>query len=155
LKRQSDTNAQTKRQLKRTTFFLERSLYGATIFKELRDAGLTVEAHGTRFRHNTEDVDWLAVVGEKKWVVLMRDLSIGRNPIELNALLYAKVRAFVLQRGDWPDAENARIVITAMPKILRILRECKFPFIAKIMKDTSVFVWKTQPVKEKRRTHKG
>jgi hypothetical protein len=72
---------------------------------------LKVEAHGTRFRHNTEDVDWLAVVGEKKWVVLMRDLGIGRNPIELNALLYAKVRAFVLQRGDWPDAENAKLVI--------------------------------------------
>lgn len=116
------------------------------IFEELRKAGLTVEAHKTRFRHNTEDVDWLAVVGEKKWVVLMRDLAIGRNPIELNALLYAKVRAFVLQRGDWPDKENAELIISVLPKIFRLLRECKFPFIAKIMKDKTVFIWKTKPI---------
>lgn len=122
-------------------------MYGDIIFDELRNAGLKVEAHKTRFRHNTEDEDWLEVAGEKKWIVLMRDLGIGRNPIQLNALLYAKVRAFVLQRGDWPDAENAELILSVLPKIFRMLREKNFPFIAKIMQDKTVFIWKTEPVR--------
>lgn len=117
------------------------------IFQELRNAGLKVEAHNTRFRHNTDDADWLRVVGEKKWIVLMRDLEIGRNPIELNALLNARVRAFALQRGDWPDGENAKLVLSVIPKILRVLRENNFPFIAKIMKNETVFIWKTETVR--------
>lgn len=76
----------------------------------------------------------------------MRDLAIGKNPIELNALLYAKVRAFALQRGDLPDAENSRIVIAALPKILRILTEHSEPFIAKITKGGNVYLWKTKPI---------
>ena len=117
------------------------------IFQELRNAGLQVEAHHTRFRHNTEDIDWLAVVGEKKWIPLMRDLEIGRNPIELNALLSARVRAFVVERGDWPDSENAKTIIGALPNILRLLRENNFPFIAKVRRDHSVLLWKTEFVK--------
>jgi len=81
----------------------------------------------------------------------MRDLAIGRTPLELNALLAARVRAFVLQRGDWPDDENAQLVISVIPKIFRMLREHKFPFIAKLMKDGSIFLWKTQPMRVKRK----
>jgi hypothetical protein len=92
----------------------------------------------------------LAEVGEKKWIVLMRDLNIGRNAIELNALLSARVRAFALQRGDWPDSENAKKIIGALPKILTILRDNRYPFIAKIRKDMSVHIWKTEPIWIKR-----
>ena len=77
----------------------------------------------------------------------MRDLEIGRNPIELNALLSARVRAFVVERGDWPDSENAKTIIGALPNILRLLRENKFPFIAKVRRDHSVLLWKTEFVK--------
>ena len=52
--------------------------------------------------------------------------------------------------GDWPDTENAELLINVISKILRLLRENKFPFIAKIMKDKSVFIWRTQPMRIRR-----
>src|SRR5947207_15847547 len=92
LRKQSDTNEHFRRQLKRTTFFLDRSFGGNLILGKLRDAGFKVESHHKRFRHNTPDTEWLAVVGEKKWIALTRDAMIGRRLLELDALLAAKAR---------------------------------------------------------------
>jgi len=73
IERRSSTSTASEKQLKRTTFFLERSFGGKLVLEKLRKAGLKVEPHQARFRHNTPDTEWLAVVGEKKWIVLMRD----------------------------------------------------------------------------------
>src|SRR5688500_9524121 len=133
-KRRLITSEHYQRQLKRTTFFLERSLGGRTILEELRSAGLQVEPHKKWFRHDTPDEDWLPVVGEKKWIVLMRDFRIGRRVIELNALLSSRVKAFALISGDQQDKQSAETLIKAMPKILEMIETNHFPFIAKIHK---------------------
>jgi len=111
--------------------------------EELRKNGVNVEPHSVWFRHNTEDVDWLPVVGEKKWVVLTADTSIGRRPIELDALLAAGVRAFAPTQAHLTGCEMAQLFLDAMPQILRVLEENRFPFIAKIHHDRSVSIWKT------------
>jgi hypothetical protein len=115
------------------------------IFERLRDAGLIVESHHVRFRHNTEDEAWLGVVGEKKWVVLTRDQMIGRRLLELDALLAAGVKAFVLVTHGLTDSENAKIIIDSIPKILGMVAQNRFPFIAKIRQD-DVVLWKTEPM---------
>jgi hypothetical protein len=125
------------------------------ILEELRKVGVKVEPHSAWFRHNTEDTEWLAVVGEKKWVVLMRDKAIGRHPLELDALLGARVKAFVLTRGELSASETATILINAMPHMLSTIEENRFPFIAKIYQDGSVGVWKTEPIRQKGRKSKG
>lgn len=111
--------------------------------EELRKHGVKVESHSVWFRHNTEDVDWLAVVGEKKWVVLMCDVSIGRRPLELDALLAARVKAFVLTQSHLTAPEQTQVLINAMPQMLRMVEDNRFPFIAKIHQDGSVDLWKT------------
>lgn len=121
----------------------------------MRKAGVTLETHSTWFRHDTPDVKWLEVVGEKKWVILKRDKKIGERIVELNALIYSGARSFVLAQGSLPDAENAQIVIKALPAILKILDEHKHAFIAKIYMDSSVKIWKTEPVVEKGVKKKG
>src|SRR5258707_7234289 len=143
-KKRSSTSTPKEKQLRRTTFFLERSLGGSLVLEELRKAGVKVEPHQARFRHNTPDIEWLAVVGEKKWVVLMRDQNIGRRPLELEALLQAGVRSFVLVEGQLPDRENAKILIKAIPRMLAMISEHQFPFIARVRRDSSVVLWKTQ-----------
>ncbi|MGH9799395.1 MAG: hypothetical protein ACRD82_03445 [Blastocatellia bacterium] len=157
-KKQSNTNADYKRQLKRTTFFLDRSVCGNVVIESLRKVGAKVEPHWTRFRHDTEDVEWLAVVGEKKWVVLMGDKAIGRHALELEALLEAKVKAFILTRGGLSAAEQSKMLTDALPQMLRMVEETRFPFLAKIYMDGSVAIWKTEPKfqkgrKSKRRYH--
>jgi len=127
-------------------FFIERSLEGKIVVETLRDAGVTVETHMTRFRHNTPDEDWLRVAGEKKWIVLMRDKKIGQRPIQLQALFQARVRAFVLVTGELKDAENAVILVKALPRIQTIIAskaEYPPPYIAKIHRDGGVFMWRT------------
>jgi hypothetical protein len=143
-RRQSITNEHYQRQLKRTTFFLERSLGGKIILEELRKVGLQVEPHKKWFRHNTPDEEWLPIIGEKKWIVLMRDLRIGSRVLELNALLTGGVKAFALVAGEVPDKRNAEIVVKALPKILDVIAENDFPFIAKVHKNGSVELWKTE-----------
>src|SRR5258705_8537713 len=142
-KKLSSTSTPNVRQLKRTTFFLERSFGGSLVLAELRKAGLKVVPHSARFRHNTPDIEWLKVVGEKKWVVLMRDQNIGRRPLELEALLQARVKAFVLVEGQRPDRENAKVLIKATPRIVKMLADYDFPFIARVRRDSSVVLWKS------------
>jgi hypothetical protein len=96
------------------------------------------------FRHNTEDPIWLARVGEKKWVVLSADVNIGNNPLELDALLASQVKAFFLSHASNFNArEQVKLIVNAIPQILRMLEENRFPFIAKIHQDGSVALWRT------------
>lgn len=113
-----------------------------------------MEPHSTWFRHNTEDVEWLQRVGEKKWVVLMGDKAIGRRALELDALLEARVKAFVLTRGGLTAHEQADMLINAMPQMLQMVEENRFPFLAKVYMDGSVKVWKTEPKIQKGRRSK-
>jgi len=143
-------SAHYQRQLRRTTFFLDRAFGGKLILEKLRKAGLRVESHHVRFRHNTPDTEWLAVVGEKKWIVLTRDAMIGRRRLELDALLSAGTRVFVVVSKDFTDEASANVIIAALPKILKMLDENRFPFIAKIHKNSAVDLWKKEPM-----IHKG
>lgn len=116
--------------------------------------GANIESHGVRFRHNTKDVDWLVVVGEKKWVVLMGDKAIGKHHLELEALLEAKVKAFVLTRGGLRASDQVQILKKALPKILQITEDSDFPFIAKVYTDGDVDIWKTKPMIQKGRPNR-
>lgn len=115
------------------------------MLEALRKAGLTIEPHDRWFRPDTPDVVWLPEVGKRGLVVLMRDKKIGTRHLELEALLNAGVKAFVLVVGDKTNEENAAIIIKAMPRILQAVREYRFPFIAKIQRQSTVNIWKTRP----------
>lgn len=112
-------------------------------------AGLKVESHHVRFRHNTPDAVWLEVVGEKKWIVLTRDAMIGRRFLELDALLSAKTRVFVVVAREYSDEASGNIIIEALPKIFKLLDENRFPFIARINDSGSVTLWKKEPIRLK------
>jgi hypothetical protein len=144
-----NTSAHYQRQLKRTTFFLDRAFGGKLILEKLRGAGLTVESHHVRFRHNTPDAVWLQAVGEKKWIVLTRDAMIGRRHLELDALLSARARVFVVVAKEYTDEASGNIIIAALPKILKMLDESRFPFIARITDSGTVNLWKTEPMRRK------
>ena len=118
---------------------------GKQVAAALREAGLKVETHGTWFRHDTPDDIWLTVVGYFGWVVLKRDKKIGRSLIELDALLDAEVKSFVMASGQLKDIENASIFIEALPKIFHMIDANDFPFIAKVFRDGTVELSKTKP----------
>ena len=82
-------------------FFVDRSLGRRVIPNALRDAGARVELHDDHFSQDARDQVWLAEAGKRDWVVLTKDKHLRYRAVETNALMSAKVRAFVLTaRGD-------------------------------------------------------
>jgi hypothetical protein len=75
---------------------------------------------------------------------MVRDQKIAKRILELDALLDGGVKAFVLVSGQLTNAENAAIIIKAMPKILKMIEQNNFPFIAKIQRHSTVALWKTK-----------
>jgi hypothetical protein len=81
------------------------------------------------------------VVGQNNWKVLMRDQRIGTRKVETEALLNSGVQAFVLVSGELKNADNIAIIKKALPKILLMLAQNDFPFIAKVSRQGTVKLW--------------
>jgi len=119
----------TPRPVSDLVFFIDRSLGRKQVAQALREAGATVEVHDDQFPQATPDVDWLAEVGRRGWVVLSKDERIRRNRIERTALEAARVRAFFLTQQDITGQEMAELFSNALPGMTRRAVSEPAPFI--------------------------
>lgn len=110
-------------------FFIDRSLGRKQVAEALREVGGTVEVHDDHFPQTTPDVDWLAEVGRRGWVVLSKDERIRRNRIEREALEAAHVRAFFLTQQDITGQEMANLFRDALPGMTNRAISQPAPFI--------------------------
>lgn len=110
-------------------FFIDRSLGRKYVAQALREAGATVEVHDDHFPQTTSDVDWLAEVGRRGWVVLSKDERIRRNRIEREALEAARVRAFFLTQQDITGQEMASLFKDVLPGMINRAISQLAPFI--------------------------
>lgn len=94
--------------------------------------------HDEQFPPDARDADWLPEVGAKNWVVLTNDRHIRYRPLELAALRASKVRAFVFTKGNLTAEEMAAVFLRSLPKVYRLLRKKKGPFIAAISRHSDV-----------------
>ncbi len=120
------------------TFFVDRSLGARVVVEGLRAAGETVQAHDDLFPQDTDDEVWLPAVGEKRWVVLTKDVRIRRDSLPRTALIEACVAAFVLVRGDVNGSVMAGAFVAAIPRMKKVLRRFDVPFIASVSIDGNV-----------------
>ena len=97
---------------------------------ELAAAGYEIRPWYDHFP-GTDDIEWLPASGEQGWVLLTKDKDIRRRPLEIDAILSARVRAFVLTATDLRRDEQAEIFKKAIPKIHRICRR-PGPFVYNI-----------------------
>jgi predicted nuclease of predicted toxin-antitoxin system len=140
-KRRSGTSIPPEKQLERYTFFVERSLGENKVAQALRNIGLNVERHKDRFAQDANDVDWLAVCGQRGWVVLTKDKAIRYNELELAALISAGVATFVIASGEMRAEDMSDAFIKALPQIARFLKNKEMPFIARVSPDGVVAMW--------------
>jgi len=110
-------------------FFIDRSLGRKQVAQALREAGATVEVHDDHFPQTTPDVEWLAEVGRRGWVVLSKDERIRRTRIERAALEAARVRAFFLTQQDITGQEMAELFSNALPGMTKRAVPEPAPFI--------------------------
>jgi predicted nuclease of predicted toxin-antitoxin system len=98
----------------------------------LRTAGVEVEIHDDHFAQNATDAHWLAVVGQRNWVVLTKDDRIRYHPAELQALRQASVAAFILTAKNLTGPEMAAAFVAALPGIHKTLASQSRPFVAAV-----------------------
>jgi hypothetical protein len=62
-------------------------------------------------------------LGERQWVLLTKDKNVRRNQLEVEAILNAGVRAFVITATNLNHQQIADLVSKAIPKIARLSRQ--------------------------------
>ena len=123
-----------------TVFFIDRSLGIEPIRAELIKAGLVVEIHDDHFARDAEDRVWLRAVGERGWVVLTKDQRLRYRPLEIAALRASKARVFVLTAGNLRGIEIAAVLLTALPRICKVLHSRRGPFVARVSQSGNVTI---------------
>jgi predicted nuclease of predicted toxin-antitoxin system len=124
--------------LKPPTFFLDRALGKRKVADALRATGAPVEVHEDHFPSDARDEDWLSEVGKRGWVVLTKDRHIRYRASEKRALMRAGIAVFVLTSGNLTGDDMATAFVAAMPRIQKLLRSLKPPFIAKVTRSGTV-----------------
>ena len=77
------------------------------------------------------DVDFLPIIGQREWVLLTKDKRIRKNQLEVEAILNAGIRAFVITATSLNHRQIADLVSNALPKITRICQQSG-PFVYSI-----------------------
>lgn len=137
-KKSGRPSATSLKPLDQVVLFIDRFLGKKAVAKALREAGAKVEIHDDHLPQDATDEDWLRYVGTRNWVVLTQDDRIRFHSHERQALLQARVRAFVLTAKGLRGEENGAIIVKALPAIQRVLAKHSGPFIAKITRGAGV-----------------
>jgi predicted nuclease of predicted toxin-antitoxin system len=141
LKKRSVANSASPKLPEELTFFLDRQLGRYKMAGVLRKARLNVAIHDDHFAPDAKDEEWLAVAGQKQWIVVTRDERIRYRAAAKQAIRRAKVRAFVLAaQGDLRAEMLAQNFLKAIRSVRRIVEEQKPPFVAKISRSGDVSV---------------
>ncbi len=114
------------------TYFVDECLGRHFVADALRNAGAHVEVHHEHFRSGVPDAEWLPVVGERDWIVLTKDRHIRRRELEIQAIVNARVRAFVLTAADLTGAEQAVSFVRALARMNRIAAASRGPLIGRV-----------------------
>jgi len=101
-------------------------------------AGATVKTLADVFSKGVTDQDWLIGLSAHDWVVLTKDKNIRRRPNEFEAFAAAGLRVFVITATNLTGEENGRILVKALPKILRLCKNYRPPFVAGITRMSEV-----------------
>jgi hypothetical protein len=138
-KRRSDGSGDSPSQPDDFTFYLDENLCNTNaILETLTKLGVRFERHLDHFSRGTPDETWLPVVGKNSWALLTADKRIRYNFLEKRALERNAVREFVFASGNMSAKEMAAALEAALPRIRRICRRFRPPFVAAITRTGEV-----------------
>jgi hypothetical protein len=122
-------------------FFVDADLSDRIFCQILTDAGIRFERHDDHFDPGTSDEEWLSVAGKNDWIALSHNKKIRRNSAQVDRLMEAGLRAFMLIGDAVPNPPGQRSVFTrtlaenfvrTLPSIHRFLARHEGPWIAKL-----------------------
>ena len=96
------------------------------------------ERHLAHFQSGTPDEAWLPKVGANGCVLLTADKRIRYNFLEKQALEEHAVREFVFASGNMSGQDLASALELALPKMQRLSRKVRPPFVAAVTRTGEV-----------------
>jgi hypothetical protein len=87
------------------------------------------DVYGERVGQGLTDEEWLRDVGDRGWVVLMKDAKIRYRPAELQVTIDHRVRAFCLTNANLRGSVMAARFVRNLPRIVHISTEEPGPYI--------------------------
>lgn len=132
---------------RKLVYLLDEDLASRSILAALRAAGLEVTTVPEQFGRGAKDVDWLPIAGKRGYVVLTKDKAMRRTPLEVAAVLDARVLYFSLTHGNLTAAQMASAILAAVPHVEGIVRSRRGrrAVLARIRTDGRVRVTATWP----------
>ena len=121
--------AKTRRQRPRPpTFYVDECLG--------RSIALRLQADGHDAKPFDEfagrpDVEFLPIIGERRWVLITKDKRIRKNQLEVQTILNSDVRAFVVTATRLNHEQIGQLILRVMSKIIRLSRQ-RGPFVYNI-----------------------
>jgi hypothetical protein len=84
------------------------------------------------FAANTQDAEWIPVVGAKGWVIVTKDVAMRRNPLEIQALLSAGTAVFFFANAGLPGSKVGDALALALPGMRTAMRRFKLPMLGRV-----------------------
>ena len=140
-KKPSATKESPAKPLENEVFFVDRSSGKYELVDGLKNLGLNVERHDDHFTQTTLDVEWISHCGEKQWIIVSSDKNIKKNPLEIQAVLNAKVAAFFFTSASISSQQQIEAFSKALKRISNFVLNQERPFIARISPDGTVELW--------------
>lgn len=102
-------------------FFIDRSLGRHELADALRAEGFVAHTlasvYGEDRAQRVRDEEWIALAGERGWVVLTKDDAIRRRPAEIGAVERARVRMFCLTNAGLRGPEQIERFLSNIHRI--------------------------------------
>lgn len=115
--------------------YVDESASQLTLPTELRNRGLKVYTRHDVFAANEpiDDPTWLSHCGRHKWIAITKDKGIRHRPAEIQMLLAARVRMFVISAGGLTGRDQAELIVKALGAMRRWVLNEPAPFAVRIM----------------------
>lgn len=110
-----------------STIFVDENVGTEIVPEALRAAGHSVELLGDHLERGVDDVDVLALCGQRGWIFLSKDLNISRNPAERSALLAANIHAVFFSKREANGPEMVAALVPAFKRLLKRFEQSQKP----------------------------
>lgn len=91
-----------------------------------------------RFRSNLEDDRWLAIVGQREWIVFSQDRKFHKIELELAAIKQFKIGCFYFPCASEKRWTSVTIFVRRFERFCHLSTSEKRPFIYRIYPDGSM-----------------
>jgi hypothetical protein len=133
------------------TYFVDECLGRHFVVEALKAAGALVEIHQDHFPSGAADTEWLPAIGERGWILLTKDRQIRRRELEIQAIVNARIRAFVLTTAELTGQEQADTFVRALANMDRMAGASRGPLIGRVSKSGGISVLRLPRQRRKRR----